>query len=244
MRKASVLAYGLLSYAICQISHLYAVGFLGDFVVPKSIDSGPSGPVFEALLIDTGILIIFTLHHSLTARHTFKKWLTKFIPEPIERSTYILFVGLIAFFLYMNWRPIPVVMWNVENVLGRWVIYGFFFFGWLLIVLSSFAIDHFDFFGVRQVYLYWKSEPYTPVPFKVVSFYKYTRHPMMLGTVIVLWFTPTMTVGHMIFSAGLTIYTIIGIHFEERDLVNYFGEPYVQYQKNTPMIVPFIKSKH
>jgi methanethiol S-methyltransferase len=135
------------------------------------------------------------------------------------------------------------VIWNIDNSIIRMILYVFFFFGWMLIVLSSFAIDHFDFFGVRQVYLYWKGEPYTPVPFKVVSFYKYIRHPMMLGTVLAFWSTPTMTVGHMVFSSVFAVYMVIGLHFEERDLVNYFGETYIKYQKNTPMIVPFLKRR-
>ncbi len=241
MRGAFIVAYGLFGYALAVISQLYAIGFVGNLVVPKSVDSGVPGPALTALLINSALITIFALQHSLMARQGFKKWLTKYLPEPFERSTYVVMSSLMFFLLMLAWRPIPIVLWNIENTFGRVILYGFFFFGMMLFAIVFFRIDHSDFFGIKQVYLYWKNKPYTAVPFTIASLYKYTRHPMMFSVLIVFWSTPTMTCGHLLFSACFTIYIFIGTYMEERDLIRCFGEPYVTYQKHTAKIIPFLK---
>jgi methanethiol S-methyltransferase len=243
MRRILALAFGTLSYLIFLATFLYAVGFVGNWLVPKSIDSGRSGPLAEALLVDTLFLGLFAVPHSVMARPGFKRWWTRIVPTPVERSTYVLTSSLLLCLLFWQWRPISGVLWDVANPLGRGALNAAFWVGWGLVLLATFAIDHFDLFGVRQVYLYASGRVYTPVAFKAGGLQRYVRHPIMLGFLIAFWATPTMTVGHLLFAAATTVYILVGIRLEERDLIDVHGEPYEAYRRRVWMLLPFPKNR-
>ena len=238
------LAYGLLSYVVFLGSFLYAVGFVGDLVVPKSINL----PVVDvawprALIQDTALLLLFAVPHSVMARPGFKAWWTKIVPSPVERSTYVLKSSLLLFVLYWLWIPIPNVIWDVSMPALRTVIWALFWFGWLLALVSTFLINHFDLFGLRQVYLYWLSRTDEPISFCTPLLYRWVRHPLILGFLIAFWAAPTMTAGRLLFAMATTAYCLIALQLEERDLLRYFGEKYVSYQKQVPMLVPVPRRK-
>lgn len=237
--RVIVFIYGIMAYALFLLVALYAVGFVGNMFVPKSIDSGPEVPFNQALLIDIALIIFFGLQHSVMAREGFKKVWTKILPEPIERSTYVLLAGLILSLLFWQWRPLPTVLWNIENALGRLIVLGLFFGGWLFMFISTIMIGHFDLFGIRQVYLYLRGKPYTYEGFSTPGFYKYVRHPIMSGFIVAFWATPRMSVGHLVFSIVATIYILIGIFLEERDMANYFGKTFEEYRGQVTMLFPF-----
>ena len=232
------LVYGLISYAVFLGVFLYLVGFLANFLVPKSIDRGPASPFASALVIDLLLIGLFGVHHSLAARPTFKRWWTQFVPQPIERSTYVLVASLILALVMWQWRPLPSVLWDVPHPLGRGALWGLYGLGLGLILYASFLIDHFDLFGLRQVVLYFRGREYTPAPFVMPTLYKFIRHPLMLGWLIAFWATPTMSVGHLVFALGNSIYIFCGIFFEERNLAEFHGEEYRQYRQRTSMLLP------
>jgi methanethiol S-methyltransferase len=232
------LGYGILGYLLFNASLLYFIGFIGNIVVPKTIDTGPEVPILQAFLVDTLLIILFGLQHSVMARPWFKRiWLT-LIPIPIERSTYVLLSSIAILLLCGFWQPLPQVIWQVENSIGSITLWALFWFGWLFSLYATFLIDHFDLMGVRQVYLYWRGIPYTSVPFQVRTVYNYIRHPIMLGTLIGMWATPMMSVGHLWLSIGFSLYILIGSRLEERDMKNVHGEFYENYRQKTSMIVP------
>ena len=238
MGRIVIALYGLLAYAAFLVSVLYAVGFLGNFIVPKSIDSGtPADPVL-AVVIDLLLLGLFALQHSVMARPGFKRWWTRIIPQPAERSTYVLLSSLLLFLLYALWQPMPAMVWSVENIIGVYVLWALFAIGWLTVLLSTFMIDHFDLFGLRQVWLHWCKREYTSPHFRVRFLYKFVRHPIMLGFVIAFWATPQMSVGHLLFALATTAYIFIGVILEERDLISTHGENYINYRKKVPMLIP------
>lgn len=230
--------YGVLSYGAFLTSFLYAIGFVGSLVVPKSIDSGPSGPLAEALLVNAALLGLFAIQHSAMARPGFKKWWSKIVPQSVERSTYVLISSLLLALLFWKWKAMPGSIWNVENQLGRMALSALFWLGWLIALCSTFMIDHFDLFGLRQVYLRLRGVAYTPVHFNAGALYKFVRHPIMLGFLIAFWAAPDMTTGHLLFSMAMTAYIFTGIYFEERDLATVHWEAFEQYRKNVPMIIP------
>jgi methanethiol S-methyltransferase len=239
MGRTLAFVYGIISYLIFLITFLYAIGFVGNIFVPKSIDSGGAESSFgTALLINAALLGLFALQHSVMARPAFKAWWTKFVSKPIERSTYVLLSSLALVLLFWQWRPMPSVVWSVENVAGRYALMAFFWIGWLLVLLSTFIINHFDLFGLRQVYLHQRGSEYVPLSFRVSAFYKFVRHPLLLGFVIAFWSTPRMTVGHLVFAIATTAYMLIAIQLEERDLVRFHGEEYIAYKQQVPMLVP------
>ncbi|HEY0946068.1 MAG TPA: isoprenylcysteine carboxylmethyltransferase family protein [Opitutaceae bacterium] len=237
-RRLAVFAYGLVSYALFFATFCYASGFVGDFLVPKSIDSAPSAPLGRALLIDLGLLALFAVQHSVMARPAFKRWWTRLVPEVAERSTYVLFssIALIATFVF--WEPIGGTIWHVDHPVGRALLYSGFGFGWGLVLVTTFLINHFDLFGLRQVWKHLRGAPYTSLHFVTPGPYKLVRHPLYVGWLFAFWFTPTMTVAHLVFAVATTAYILVAIRFEERDLIAHHGPTYEDYRRRVPMLVP------
>jgi protein-S-isoprenylcysteine O-methyltransferase Ste14 len=242
-KRISIFAYGLVCYAIFFATFLYALGFVGNFVVPATLDGPTRMATGSALLIDLGLLGIFAVQHSLMARPFFKRWWTRFIPEPAERSTYVLFSSAALIALFALWQPLGGQVWNVESTLGQALLYGTFFAGWMLVLVSTFLINHFDLFGLRQVWLQLLGKPYTHLRFGTPGPYKLIRHPLYLGWFLAFWATPTMTVTHLLFAFMTTAYILIAIQLEERDLIDALGDDYRRYRERVPMIIPFLKGR-
>ena len=236
--------YAIVCYAIGFGSLLYWIASVGNLLEHASIDAAPTMGFGTALLINIGLVMVFGLQHSIMARKSFKQWFTKMVPVHIERSTFILCSGLALALLTWQWQPMGGVVWSVNPESPLYlVLYGMYFLGWAILFISTFLINHFDLFGLRQAYFYMKGEAYTPVKFKVVSFYKYVRHPLYFGVVVGIWSTPTMTITHLVLALLLTGYLLIGISYEEKDLKSAFGKDYENYQENTPKLIPIPKRK-
>lgn len=242
MKKITVFIYGIACYVLFFLTFLYAIGFIGNFLVPKSIDLGIEAPLVQAILINLVLLSIFAIQHSVMARPAFKEMWTKIVPEPAERSTYVLLSSLALILLFYFWQPLSSVIWNVESEAGQVILYGGFAFGWSLVLYATFLINHFDLFGLRQVYLFLKGEEYVPLPFNTPGPYKLIRHPLYLGWFFAFWCIPAMTLGHLMFSIVTTIYILLAIQFEEKDLQVSLGQRYKDYRRLIPMIIPFTKS--
>lgn len=239
MRRAVALVYGVFGFLLFHVSLLYFIGFLANLsFLPKTLDTGEETSVWVAVLINTTLIALFGLQHSIMARPKFKQWWAKYLPVAIERSTYVVLASLILLLLAWQWRPLPGVVWQVTTPTGYWFWVGLFYFGWIFSTFAAGLIDLFDLMGLRQVYFHWRNLPYTPPEFKIVSIYRYIRHPIMLGTLLGLWATPTMTVGHLLLAIGLTLYIFIGIAYEEKDMVDLLGEKYLEYKKRTNKISP------
>lgn len=230
--------YGLASYVIFLGSFLYAIAFVGNVLVPRTIDSGPAAPLGEALLWNVALLGVFAVQHSLMARPAFKRWWTTFVPAAIERSTYVLFSSLALVLLFWQWRPILAPVWTVTAPLAATALQAVFWAGWGIVLVSTFLISHFELFGLRQVWLNLKREREPDPMFRTPLLYGFVRHPIYLGFILAFWATPRMTVGHLLFAAATTAYILIAIQLEERDLVAVFGDAYRAYRKRVSMLLP------
>jgi protein-S-isoprenylcysteine O-methyltransferase Ste14 len=233
-----VLVFGVVSYFVFFGTFLYAIGFVGNFFVPKSIDSGSPSNITSAVLVNVILLTVFGLQHSVMARPEFKRVWTKIVPQAIERSIFVLFASLALVLVFWQWRPMTGVIWSVENDSFRMILWLIFAIGWLTVLLSTFMINHFELFGLRQVYLNSRGMSDTEMSFQTRAFYKFVRHPIMLGFIIAFWATPDMTTGHLLFAAVTTVYILVALQFEERDLVNHHGDTYREYQSKVGMLLP------
>lgn len=243
MNKIGAFVYGVVCYAIFFLTFLYAVGFLGNLWVPKGIDDGVVGSLGMAVGINVALLSLFALQHSIMARPAFKAAWTKLVAEPIERSTYVLFSSLALILLYWQWQPMPSIIWQVDAGIATVILQGLLFTGFLIVLYASFLIDHFDLFGLRQVYLYLRGVEYKHHPFATPGLYKLIRHPLYLGWLLAFWCTPTMTYGHALFAGVSTAYIFVAIIFEERDLVGLLGADYQSYRERVPMFIPWPRKR-
>lgn len=243
MKKVLSLLYGVVCYLAFFGTFLYAIGFVGNLFVPKTIDSAPQVPLFTAILINASLLLLFALQHSIMARPAFKRWWTTIVPVHLERSTYVLLASLCLMLMFWQWQPIGGVVWSVQSAAAKNVLLVLYVSGWGLVLVSTFLINHFDLFGLRQVWLYASGKSYSQLPFRTPMVYRVVRHPLYLGFLIAFWSAPVMTIAHLLFALLTTGYIFTAIQLEEKDLVQSFGEKYSSYRKWVPMIVPFSKRK-
>jgi protein-S-isoprenylcysteine O-methyltransferase Ste14 len=243
LKRILFFVYGSFSYVVFLGTFLYAIGFIGNFGVPTTLDGPASGPLGLSLAINTGLLTLFAVQHSVMARKWFKEWWTNIVPKPIERSTYVLFSSVALILLFVLWRPLGGVVWSVEDPTGRLVLRGLFAFGWALILYSTFLINHFDLFGMRQVWLYLRGKSDGGLRFTTPGAYRIVRHPLYVGWLFAFWMTPVMTFAHLLFSIATTAYILLAIRFEERDLVREFGDTYEEYRRSVPMLIPSLRKR-
>ena len=242
MSRILVPLYGASAYLVFLASFLYAIAWLGNFLVPKTIDSGAGAPLVEAVLVNLALLAAFAIQHSVMARPGFKRWWTQFVAPPVERATFVLFASLLLFAVCLGWRPLPELVWQVDGT-GAIVMWALFATGWLIVLLSTFMINHFELFGLRQVWLHARGKAYTAPHYVERFFYRFVRHPIMLGFIIAFWSGPTMSVGHLVFAITTTLYILVALQLEERDLVAEHGASYESYRERVPMLVPGLKMK-
>jgi len=229
--------YALVSYAVFFVSFLYSLGFVGNYLVPKSIDVGGAASLNEAIVVDLLLLGLFAIQHSIMARPAFKRWSAKFLPEASQRSTYVLLSSLIQLLLFWQWRPIPIQVWHIEGMAAGLLI-GVYWLGWLIMLASTFMIDHFELSGLRQAFSALRGTELPGQSFRTPLLYKVVRHPIMLGLLLAFWATPEMTLGHLLFAIMSTAYILVGVQFEERDLIAEFGATYQHYRQRVPMLLP------
>lgn len=241
LSRLLILLYALVSYALFTISFLYALGFVGNYVVSKSIDKsidvGSTANVSEAIIVNLLLVSLFAIQHSVMARPAFKRWWGKFLPAACQRSTYVLLSSLILLLLFWQWRPIPTVIWQTDGLL-TWLLTSVHWLGWLIAFASTYMIDHFDLFGLRQAFVAWRGAEISGQSFRTPLLYKIVRHPLMLGFLLAFWATPEMTVGHLLFALANTAYILVALQFEERDLIVEFGAAYHDYRRRVPMLAP------
>ncbi|MEM6319429.1 MAG: methanethiol S-methyltransferase [Bacteroidota bacterium] len=243
IQRTAFLLYGLFCYLVASSVTLLLIAFVGNFGLANTLDSTVKLPFWRAFFVNIGLIVIFGAQHSLMARASFKKWLATFLPSVLERSTYVLLSSLVLLMVIFFWQPLGGVVWVVENPIGQKILYGLFGLGWLLVAVSTFAIHHFDLFGLRQVYLFYKNKPYRSLEMEVPTLYQQVRHPLYLGFLIAFWATPTMTVSHLLFALLMTSYVLIGIYFEEKDLITTHGKAYKEYKEKVPMLLPFLRKR-
>jgi protein-S-isoprenylcysteine O-methyltransferase Ste14 len=238
MSRILAVAYGAVCYLIFLAVFVYLIGFVGDLVVPRTVDHALTGPVGLAVAVDVLLVALFAVQHSVMARPAFKRWWTRYVPSSIERSTYVLLTSLLLALLFWQWRSIPAIVWDVTSPPGRLVIWALFWLGWAIVLAATFMINHFELFGLRQVYSAWRQRPLTETGFRVTLLYRVVRHPLVLGFIIAFWAAPTMTAGHLLFAAVMTGYILVALQFEERDLLATLGARYAAYRETVPMLVP------
>jgi protein-S-isoprenylcysteine O-methyltransferase Ste14 len=238
MKRIAVFAFGIVSYAVFFGVFLYAIGFVGNLFVPKSMDSAPQVPLLSALLANVALLGVFGLQHSVMARPAFKRWLTRWIPQPMERSTYVLMASLALALLFWGWQPMGGMVWDIQDPAARAVLYTLFAFGWGLVLVTTFLINHFDLFGLRQVWLYLRGRQYTHLRFVTPGPYRLVRHPLYVGFLFAFWSAPTMTATHLLFAVVTTAYILVAIQLEERDLLDTHGADYANYRARVPALLP------
>jgi protein-S-isoprenylcysteine O-methyltransferase Ste14 len=243
-KRISIFLYGVACYAVFFGTFLYAVGFVGNFAVPRTLDSESTDAFLPSLLVNLGLLGLFAGQHSVMARPAFKRWLTRVVPTSAERSTYVLASSLALIAMFAFWRPLGGEVWTVTDPALRGVLWGGFAFGWLLVLVSTFLINHFDLFGLRQVWLQLLGRSYTEIGFRTPGPYRYVRHPLYVGWFFAFWSTPTMTGSHLVFAVATTAYILIAIRLEERDLVAHLGKAYAEYRERVPMLLPFTRRRH
>jgi protein-S-isoprenylcysteine O-methyltransferase Ste14 len=241
--RTLITAYGMVVYAIFLIVFVYAIGWVEGLVVPHTIDDGPGAPVVVAVIIDLALLTVFAMQHSVMARPWFKRRWTRIVPQPMERSTYVLFATAALALLMWQWRPLPEQIWNVETTWVRIALYAVSLGGWALVLAATFAIDHFDLFGLRQVLRNQSGKSALPSDFRTPMLYRLIRHPLYAGFVIAFWVAPTMSWGRLLFAVGTTGFILVAVRFEEHDLVDTFGDDYRTYRSRVPMLVPRIGSR-
>ncbi|MFP3942022.1 MAG: methanethiol S-methyltransferase [Thermoanaerobaculia bacterium] len=241
MKRTLAFLYGFVTYTLFLGVFLYAVGFVGNLVAPRTIDSGPESPLGQALLVNTLLLGLFAVQHSVMARQGFKRWWTRLVPRSVERSTYVLATNLVLALLFWQWRPIQGTVWQIEDPVGRGVMWGLYALGWALVLVSTFMISHAHLFGLQQVWQRLRGQPLTDPKFQTPGLYKRVRHPLLLGFVIAFWATPEMTWGHLLFAVATTGYILVGIQLEERDLIAAFGNRYRAYQEQVPRLLPRLR---
>jgi protein-S-isoprenylcysteine O-methyltransferase Ste14 len=223
---------------------LYGIGFVADFDwVPKGINDGPHRSITIAVAINVALLGLFAVQHNLMARPWFKRWWTRFVPEPIERSTFVAAASLILLLLYWLWQPIPEMVWHVDSSIIRWLVLAIYFAGWAIVLYSSFLIDHFELFGLKQVWQHYQGRPLASAPFSERSIYRLVRHPLMFGFIVAFWAAPTMTLGRLLFAVVTTLWILIAIRIEEHDLGQLLGEPYLNYRSRTSMLLPIPRGR-
>lgn len=242
MSRVLVALYGAIAYVVFLASFLYAVAWLGGFLVPKTIDSGAPAPLGEAILVNLLLLSAFALQHSVMARPAFRRWWTRYVPPPVERSTYVLAASLLLFAVCLGWRPLPETVWQAEGAAAV-VLQALFWTGWLVVLAATFMINHFELFGLRQVWLHVRGRSYSAPHYVERLLYRFVRHPIMLGFLIAFWAAPTMSVGHLLFAGVTTLYILIALQLEERDLVKEHGAAYESYRERVPMLVPGLKAR-
>jgi methanethiol S-methyltransferase len=239
MVRIIALLYGSVVYLFFLVTFLYTIGFVEGISGIKTIDSGPTDRAWIAAIADALLLGLFAVQHSVMARQGFKRWWTRLVAPSVERSTFVLAASLAVALLLWQWRPLPAIVWTVDNPAGRAMLYLFSGLGWGILLISTFLINHFELFGLHQVFNYWRDVRFNPPSFKTPALYKYVRHPIYLGFILAFWATPRMTQGHLLFAIATTGYIFVGIFFEERDLIAHFGEEYRRYRQRVPMILPF-----
>jgi protein-S-isoprenylcysteine O-methyltransferase Ste14 len=234
-----VLLYGLAAYLLFLAAIVYGIGFVGNLLVPKGIDGGAVEPLGKSITINVGLLLAFAVQHNVMARDAFKAWWTKIIPPAIERSTFVAAASLLLMLLYWQWRPLPQTVWQIDSSIVRGILWAIYFAGWAIVFYSSFVIDHFELFGLKQAWASFRGQPPAQSPFSERSLYRWVRHPLMFGFIVAFWSAPTMSWGRLLFAVVTTVWILIAIQIEERDLARQLGEPYRQYRARTSMLLPW-----
>jgi protein-S-isoprenylcysteine O-methyltransferase Ste14 len=242
MNRYFAIAYGAISYVFFLVVFVYAIGFVGG-LTPRSVDDAIAAPTAQAVAVDVALLALFAVQHSVMARPAFKRWWTRYVPQPVERSTYVFFASSVLALLLWQWRELPAVVWDVTWQPARLTIWALFWLGWAIVLASTFMINHFELFGLRQVFAVWRSRPQAETGFRTTLFYRVVRHPLNLGFIIAFWAAPTMTAGHLVFAGVTTAWILLAMQLEEHDLTAALGASYVAYRKRVPMLVPGLRKR-